>query len=297
MGAARIAILIVAAIAAIGLFVVVQKMAGRKPPPPVAAAAAAPRPTVQVLTAKRDLPIGTRINALDLDWQAFPADSINPAWITGGPTPQAGSAGLRDRAAKTAAMMIGENGPMQPVLGAIVREPLLAGEPVVERKIVKGGQGGYMSVVLQPGNRAVAVPVNVESGAGGFILPGDRVDVLMSRKLEGSSAQVGSISIGSASAPVAAETVLQNVRVLAIDQQVQPAKDAKTIVGAAATLEVPADDVEVLVKAKAAGDLILSLRSYADLGARVGPVVAPESQASTSVRMIRSGKLSEAYAR
>jgi pilus assembly protein CpaB len=162
---------------------------------------------------------------------------------------------------------------------------------------VKGGQGGYMSVVLQPGMRAVAVPVNVESGAGGFILPGDRVDVLMSRKLEGQSAQVGAVNIGSAGAPVAAETVLQNVRVLAIDQQVQPAKDAKTIVGAAATLEVPAEDVEILVKAHAAGELSLALRSYADLGARIGPVVAPDTQASMAVRMIRSGHLSEAYAR
>jgi pilus assembly protein CpaB len=295
MGAVRIAILIVAAIAAIGLFVVVQHMAGRKPTP-VAAAAAAPKPTVQVLTAKRDLPIGTRIAATDLDWQPFPSDSINPAWITGGPTPVTNAAALRDKAAKTAALVVGDSGPMQQAIGAIVREPLLSGEPVVERKIVKGGQGGYMSVVLQPGMRAVAVPVNVESGAGGFILPGDRVDVMMSRKLEGASANVGAVTIGNAAAPVAAETVLQNVRVLAIDQQVQPAKDAKTIVGAAATLEVPASDVEILVKAKTAGELVLALRSYADLGARVGPA-APPTQVSQAVRMIRSGRTGEAYAR
>ena len=295
MGAVRITILIVAAVAAIGLFLVVQKMAGPKPAPLPVAVAAPVRPTVQVLTAKRDLPIGTKISLIDLDWQAFPADAINAAWITGGATPESTGANLRDKAAKTAAMMIGDNGPVQAVLGAIVREPLLSGEPVVERKIVKGGQGGYMSVVLQPGMRAVAVPVNVESGAGGFILPGDRVDVVLSRKLEG-GASVGPISIASASAAVAAETVLQNVRVLAIDQQVQPAKDAKTIVGAAATLEVPANDVEVLVKAKAAGDLVLSLRSYADLAANVGRA-GPTTQASQAVRLIRSGRTSEAFAR
>jgi pilus assembly protein CpaB len=190
--------------------------------------------------------------------------------------------------------VIGDSGPVQAVVGAIVREPLLAGEPVVERKIVKGGQGGYMSVVLQPGMRAVAVPVNVESGAGGFILPGDRVDVLMSRKLEGSSA--GPVSFGGATSTVAAETVLQNVRVLAIDQKVQPEKEAKTIVGAAATLEVPAQDAELLVKAKAAGELVLALRSYADLGARVGQATQ-EATASQMVRIVRAGRVNEAYAR
>jgi pilus assembly protein CpaB len=292
MGAVRITILIVAAAAAIGLFLVVQRMAGRKPtPPPVALAAPAPKPTIQVLTAKRDLAVGARIVATDLAWQAFPAELVNAAWITGGATPQSTGAALRENAAKTAAMVIGDSGPMQAVLGSIVREPLLAGEPVVERKIVKGGQGGYMSVVLQPGMRAVAVPVNVESGAGGFILPGDRVDVLMSRKLEGGSGQPGASGLGA----VAAQTVLQNVRVLAIDQQVQPAKEAKTIVGAAATLEVPASDVELLVKAKAAGELVLSLRSYADLGAHVGQV--SDQGATSAVRVIRSGHSSEAYAR
>ena len=290
MGAVRITILVVAAVAAIGLFLIVKTMAGRKPAPaPVAVAAPVARSTVQILTAKRDLPTGTRIALMDLNWQAFPADSINAAWITGGPTPVTAGARLGDKAAKAAAMVVGADGPMQAVLGSIVREPLLAGEPVVERKIVKGGQGGYMSVVLQPGMRAVAIPVNVESGAGGFILPGDRVDVMMSRKLE------QNVVGGQGGQGVASETVLQNIRVLAIDQQVQPAKEAKTIVGAAVTLEVPAQDVEVLLKAKASGELALALRSYADLGGRVGGPAGPG--ASQSVRVIRAGHASEAYTR
>jgi pilus assembly protein CpaB len=296
MGVVRITILIVAAVAAIGLFVVVQKMATHKSAAAAAAATPVYRPAVQVLTAKRDLPIGTRIAMTDLDWQAFPAESINPAFITGGPTPQTPGQGLRDKAVKTAAMVMGDSGPVQAVLGAIVREPLLAGEPVIERKIVKGGTGGYMSVVLQPGMRAVAVPVNVESGAGGFILPGDRVDVVMSRKLEGAAAQAGPVNIASATSTVAAETVLQNIRVLAIDQKVGPEKEAKTIVGASATLEVPAEDVELLVKARAAGELALALRSYADLGARVGQATQ-EATASQMVRIIRAGRVNEAYAR
>ena len=65
---------------------------------------------------------------------------------------------------------------MSNLIGAVVREPIASGEPMVERKVVKGGEGGYLAVVLQPGMRAIGVPVSVESGAGGFILPGDRVD-------------------------------------------------------------------------------------------------------------------------
>jgi pilus assembly protein CpaB len=290
MGAVRITILIVAAVAAIGLFVVVKRMAGRKPAPiAVAAAQVQSKPTVQVLTAKRDLPIGTRIAALDVAWQAFPAEVVNAAWITGGRTPVTTGGRLGDQAAKTAAMVF--EGSPQIVLGAIVREPLLAGEPIVERKIVRGGTSGYMSVVLQPGMRALAMPVNVESGAGGFILPGDRVDVVLSRKLDNNSN-----AAAQGGAPVAAETVLQNIRVLAIDQQVQPGKDAKTIVGAAATLEVPAEDVEALVKARASGELALALRSYADLGGRAGRPLEGRG-ASQSVRIVRSGHASEAYVR
>lgn len=290
MGAVRITVLIVAAVAAIGLFFIVQRMAGKKPAPvPAAVAAPAARSSVQVLTAKRDMSIGQRITMLDLNWQPFPAETVNPAWITGGPYPATTGARIGDQAAKTAAAAIGEGGPMQEVLGAIVREPLLAGEPIVQRKIVKGGQGGYMSVVLSPGMRAMAVPVNVESGAGGFILPGDRVDVILSRKLDQGGA-------GQNGPGVTSETVLQNIRVLAIDQQVSPVKDAKTIVGAAATLEVPASDVEVLVKARASGELALSLRSYADLGAPVG---LPTGRGNTSqaVRIVKAGRASEAYIR
>src|SRR5262245_38119230 len=100
MGAVRIIILIVAAVAAIGLFFVVQRMAGKKAPVPVAAAAPVVKPTVQILTAKHDMAIGQRITMVDLSWQPFPGETINPAWITGGPYPATPSARLGDKAAK-----------------------------------------------------------------------------------------------------------------------------------------------------------------------------------------------------
>ncbi len=241
-----------------------------------------------MLTARRDLPVGARIAVSDVSWQAFPPNAINPAWITQGvralpaphilgPTPARAEVPGHDASA------------LQQVTGAVVREPFLAGEPIIERKIVRGGQGGYLSVTLQPGMRAVAVPVNAETGVGGFILPGDRVDVILTRKAD---------QPGGASGPnpgSIAQTILRNVRVLAIDQQVQPAKDSKTIVGGSATLEVPERDVEMLLGAKGGGELALALRSYADLGGPEGEGAGSRS-GGASVRFIRAGHVSEAAA-
>ena len=280
MGTVRIIVLVVAALAAIGLAFVVRRMAGgHKPPPVVAMAAPAPiKPTLQVLTAKRDLTIGTRLAPADLGWTPWPADALNPAYITDGSAPST-ARGFGATAAAAATHVISTGGPMQAMTGAIVREQIFSGEPIVERKLVRGGQGGYMSVVLQPGMRAVSVPVTVESGAGGFILPGDRVDVVMTRKGDGGGAQTAM-----------ATTVLHNLRVVAIDQRVEPDKNAKTIVGSTATIETPAADVETLLRAKAQGDLSLALRSYADLGGSSGAAIAK----SQSVRIIRAGQVSEA---
>ncbi len=173
------------------------------------------------------------------------------------------------------------------VTGSVVREPFLAGEPIVAGKIVRAGQGGYLSFTLDPGMRAVAIPVNAQTGVGGFILPGDRVDVLLTRK-EAPGAT------GGAPLPTV-ETVLRNVLILAIDQQAQAPKNAKSLVGGTATLEVPAVDVETVLGAEGRGDLALALRSYADLagaterGGRAGR--------GDTVTFIRAGQVSEVAAR
>ena len=171
MGTTRILVLIVAAVAAIGLALVVRGVFGAKPPPPAAVVAAAPgKPLAQVLTAKRDLPIGTRLTAPDMAWTPWPIDALNPAFVTDGAAPALAPTG-RNKVVKnisaTASAVIGGAGPMAQFEGAIVREPILAGEPMIERKVVRGGEGGYLSVVLSPGKRALSLPINVESGAGG----------------------------------------------------------------------------------------------------------------------------------
>jgi len=248
MGSVRIIVLAVAAVAAIGLAWVVQRMIANRPAPPAAVQAVAgpAQPTVRVLIAKRALPSGTRIAQTDLGWSAWPAEALNPAFITD----QAPPSGAKPAAAPA---LMGPDA-IRDLVGAVVREPILQNEPIVASKVVKAGEGGYMAAMLLPGMRAVALPVTVESAAGGFVLPGDRVDVVVSRK-SGSGGQVG-----------ATQTVLQNVRVLAIDQKVAPDQGAKTMVGSTATLEAPADAVPALLRAKSQGDISLTLRSYADMG-------------------------------
>ncbi|WP_309645219.1 Flp pilus assembly protein CpaB [Phenylobacterium sp.] len=282
MGAVRIAILAVAAIAAIALaFLVRGMLAPKAPPAPVMASAAPAKPMAQVLVAKRDLPIGVRLAVADMSWQAWPLESLNPAYVTDGAAPAVPEKGAVKVAAKATTDLIMTQGPMQAFEGAIVKEAILKGEPVMARKVVRAGQSGYMAVVVAPGMRAMAVPINAETAAGGFILPGDRVDVLQSRKAaEGDG--------------VITEVLMRNLRVLAIDQATSPGKDAKTIVGAVATLELPASDVEVLARGKALGEMQLALRSYADVGGPAGRAVA--TRGGGDLRVYRGGEVSEVVA-
>ena len=283
MGPARIALLAVAAIAAIGLAFIVRGMVTPQRPEALAAAPP-PQPVVQVLVAKRELPIGTRLTPADLGWQPWPANALNAAFVTDGAAP-ALPAKMPDKAVQKAARaandLVMPQGPIQAFEGAIVKEALAAGEPVVARKVVRAGQSGFMAVVLAPGMRAMAIPINAETAAGGFILPGDRVDVLQSRQ----------DSSGGAKAMLT-EVLMRNVRVLAIDQNIEPAKDSRTIVGGVATLEIPAGDVEVIARGKAQGEMQLALRSYADIGGPPGRGVASRASAQ-GVRVFRAGQVSE----
>ena len=281
MGSNRVIILVVAAFAAIALMLIVRGLAGHKPAPPPVAAAAPERPMTQVLVAHRDLPTGTRIAAGDVVWQPWPADGVNPAFITDGHAAQAAPQGAVASLAQKAASVVGSAGPMEAVYGAIVRVPIMVSEPIVQAKLVRNGQGGFMAVVLHPGMRAVAVPISVSTAAGGFILPGDRVDMLQAKQITG---------VGSTQTGYNAQILLKNIQVLAIDQASEPAKGAQSMVGATATLEVPAADVEIVAKAKAQGEVVLALRSYADVAGASGRVAADTHQTATGdVHIYRAG--------
>ena len=288
MGAVRIAIVVVAGLAAIALAFLVQGMLSPKPAPAPAVAAAPPpaKPMAQVLVAKTDLAIGHQITAADLTWQPWPVDALNASFVTDGqaPAPEPkGAEKVAKKAGQAATDLVMGDGPIQAFEGALVKEPLLANEPITARKVVRAGQTGYMAVVLQPGMRAMAIPVTAETGAGGFILPGDRVDVLQSHQAE-----------GTATKGLVTETLLRNVRVLAIDQNTEAVKDAKTVVGAVATLEVPAGDSEVLARGKASGEMILALCSYADIG---GPTGRGGPASTQTVQIVRAGQSTEVAVR
>jgi pilus assembly protein CpaB len=278
MGAARIMVIVVALVAAIGVVFLLRGAVFDKKAAPTQAEAA--QPMAQVLVAKRDLPVGTQLKAGDIGWQAWPAATTNVAYITNGANPApAPDNPVKKAATSVQAAAVGA-GAMEAMYGAIIKEPMLAGEPILARKVVRGGQGGYMAVVLQPGMRAISITISVETAAGGWVLPGDRVDVMQSQEqLDPTGKSMGK----------ATRTVVQNMKVLAIDQKVEPDKDAKTVVGGVATLEAAPDAAAALVDAKAkGGQMFLALRSYADLGgpSGVGNSVSAHSQ---PIRIFKDG--------
>jgi len=295
MKPARIIVICVAAVAAIGLALVVRAMgSSSNSPTAVATAAAVPaRPMAKVLVAAKDLQPGQRLVEGDLDWKDWPVDEVNPAFITDGSVPlnrppaaEAAADAKPEGAVASvtrAATDLATGGAKADYVGSVVREPILAGEPIVGRKIVRAGDSGYMAAYLEPGMRAMAIRVTVETAAGGFILPGDRVDVLLTRQsnLGNIGAQEGDRSKFTSS------TVMQNIKVLAIDQSTRAGEEEQAVVGATATLEVGPRDAEALALAKSEGELSLVLRSYADTGGPSGRVTTVRQ--SSAVRVYRGG--------
>src|SRR5262249_40627195 len=143
-----------------------------------------------------------------VQWQTWPAKTANPALVMKSERPNA----IEDYA------------------GSVVRVPMVTGEPVRDNKIIKAKGSGYLAAVLPSGMRAYSTEISAESGAGGFILPNDRVDVILSRRDREAEKASGVESHVSA-------TILSNVRVLAIDQLVQEKEGQRVVVGKTATLE------------------------------------------------------------
>lgn len=308
MKPAKIAVICIAAVAAIGLALVVRAMGSSSGAPAATAVAAVEAvPMAKVLVAAKNLEPGSRLTDADLTWKDWPIAEVNPVFITDGsvPIPAAAAAEeaakpvddkadkvkkAEDAAARVsrAATALATGGAKADYIGAVVREPILAGEPIVARKIVRAGDSGFMAAYLEPGMRAMAIRVTVETAAGGFILPGDRADVLLTRQIK--------MPAGSASGEdtkFVSATVMQNVKVLAIDQATRAADDAQAVVGATATLEISGRDAEVLALAKSEGELSLVLRSYADTAGPSGrtPAATRRSDAAANVvRVYREGQ-------
>jgi len=229
MKPARIIILAVA-VAAAGLAgILAMNLSGGQTVVQQAEAVITKEPTTNVLVSASNLPVGSRLNEDALRWLAWPKGSVMQGFITQDIRPDA----------------------VKELEGVVVRLPLFEGEPIRAEKIADSSNQ-ILSSLLPSGKRAVATEISVATGAGGFILPNDRVDVIMVRKGEESK--------------YLTETVLSNVRVLAIDQQIEESKDgAKTVVGTTATLELTPDQTKVIsVAQQMAERLSLALRSVAD---------------------------------
>jgi pilus assembly protein CpaB len=269
MNSVRLMILGVALLAGMAcVALLARSMAGAHSHPIIVAAAAPPpAPTTRVLTAKHDLAVGDLIGEADIQWQSWPISALNPVYITDGPVKTVavatGMAGAADKIADVAhnTMTTPGSGAGASVIGAIVRQPILMGEPIIAAKVVHSGGAGIMAVTLDPGMRAMALPLSAESAAGGFILPGDHVDVVLTRQLDNMPGVTG-VNVG-ANKLYLANTVLNNVKVLAIDQNTGVQKGA-SVIGATGTVEVTEKQAETLLLAKASGTLTFVLRSYAD---------------------------------
>jgi pilus assembly protein CpaB len=236
MKAARLVVLGVA-VAAGG---VAALLAGRSEKPPEQPAPQVQQiPSVEVLVAKGDIGLGQTVSAGDMQWVTWPANAATGNFITKNNRPDA----------------------FEALAGAIARAPFVAGEPIREAKLVQAKGSGFMAAILPPGMRAGAVPIAPETGAGGFILPNDRVDVILTQRDRAAEKAVGTEVLVS-------ETILKNVRVLAIDQTVEEKNGQKVVIGKTATLELTPAQAESLALAQKLGTLSLALRSITDASAK-----------------------------
>lgn len=243
MPLSRILVLLLAGLAAVAAIFLARGMSSDAGGAPVQTeaeqqAAELAANTEMVLVAASNMAVGHEVTAADLEWRDWPKDSVNEAFFTQSTLP----------------------GAVEDYTGAIARREIAAGEPITGGKLVNPGEAGFMAAVLEPGMRAVAVPISVETSAGGFILPNDRVDVLLTNEVQSQGA-----AAGPSSEAFITRTILENVRVLAIDQVFKEVEGEQVIAGSTATLELTPGEAESLAMADAMGEIVLALRSVADI--------------------------------
>jgi len=220
---------------------------------------ALPAPSKSVLIARADVRRGQILKPEDLSWQIWPEGVLDKNYVVlGTRTPES-------------------------FAGWVARNPVAAGEPITEAKIIAPGNRGFLAAVLRPGMRAMSVPVTITSGISGFIFPGDQVDLMITH----------GIPTGTGSGGYehkAAETVLRDVRVIAIDQRLE-SKAGEAVVAHTATLEVTPKQTEIIALAGEIGKLSLNLRS---LVPAAGDTMASADPADPKAGADSSGSNSQA---
>jgi pilus assembly protein CpaB len=232
MNTARIVVLTIA-VGAGGVAAYLASGSDSRPPPEPAAQLQ----TVDVLVAKADIGLGQTVMADDMQWQTWPASTASSTFIRRNDRPEATTQ----------------------IAGSIARSAFIAGEPIREAKLIKADGSGFMAAILPTGMRAISTEISPETGAGGFILPNDRVDVILTRREKNPNPGNGPADF------VVSEIILSNIRVLAIDQAPKERDGQNSVVGKTATLELKPEQTAILSAARQAGTLSLALRSIADL--------------------------------
>ena len=252
------------AVAAFGAaYIFFSSMQG-PPPAPVASHAAPKLDTDEVLVATNDVPMGVVVGEAALSWQLWPKGAVSEQMIAKSTDPKA----------------------FDEFKGAMTRMAFLRGEPIRRDKLVVAGQGGFMSAILPSGLRAIAIKID-NSGddyAGGFILPNDRVDVIKIFRDDTATKERGVEVLG-------AQTILTNVKVLAIGQNVQEENGKKVVVGGNATLELDPQQAEQVILAERAGNanLHLALRSLLDSAGPAQTAGDEQDSGGTGLTIVRFG--------
>jgi len=250
------------------IFLQLRSMGQTSEPPPLP-----PQQTVQVvdevqyvdvLVASGDIGFGTRLNDTHFSWKPWPAEAVSGNHITRDSNPQA----------------------IEQFTGGVVRSELFAEDPITARKIVMPGEQSVMSALLSPGMRAVTTRISVDTAAGGFIQPGDHVDIILTSSL-------AALQGGSGSKKYASQTIFENVRVMAIDQTFSnSSQSGASVIGSTATFEMTQNDAELLQQSEAQGDLSLTLRPIGtgNKFAKSNAKVQRSSGEVTSLTIYRDGQ-------
>jgi pilus assembly protein CpaB len=208
-------------------FLLNRWLAGQQLVQSTAPAAPVPLPLPEILVARSALSAGTFIKPDHLHWRPWPADGVIEAHL------------LKGKASE------------KDLVGAVVRSPLYVGEPITRSRVVHPGEQGFLAAVLEPGKRAVSIPVDATSGVAGFVFPGDLVDVILTLKRNVPGKEADGPELRQFS-----ETLLTAVRVLAIDQSLDRETDAARI-GKNATLQVSPQQAERIALGLDMGKLTL----------------------------------------
>lgn len=224
--------------------------------------------TDQVLVAAHDIQMGTKLTDQDYKWQEWPQGALSSSMIKKSDGPTA----------------------LDDVKDGVTRAAFMQGEPMRREKIVKGPNSGFLSAILPSGMRAVAINIDQQGGttAGGFILPNDRVDVIQIFRDEDASKARGSEVF-------VPRTILTNVRVLAIGQNVQEKNGERVVVGSNATLELDPEQAELIILAQRAGNgnLHLTLRSLLDASGKTDSNISFDS-GGKGLTVVRFGMAQQA---